>query len=223
MKRPLSITIGALSLLLVACGSASKLTYTATLRAPDASRTLFLVEATERVLTRRLAAANVQNAKVSAVPSGPTTATVNLDVPNTNAKEAAMRILAEPFTFDIRLQKEESPKETSSAASDNWEPPTITGEDLDWIEAVGDSSTGIVSVELTFTKEGREKLVNLFKGHKGRDVGIFVRDLLVSKLKIQQETVEDRITISGIPNAKVAQIFAEDVIVGLRVSFAPAQ
>jgi hypothetical protein len=44
---------------------------------------------------------------------------------------------------------------------------------------------------------------------------------MVSKLKVGTEKIADHIIISGIPSYTVAQIFADDVNVGLHTTFEP--
>lgn len=218
MKRGFIVLTG-LCLLLSACGGSKVVSVTATVRADDPSQSLFLMEATERVLTRRLAAVPIANPTVSVTPSGSGSAVVRVTVPDAAAVESVQRILAEDFSFDMRLGKTTSGNAPSDPAEDSWGPPVLTEADLQWAQAIGNSATGVVSVELLFTPQGQKNLEGLFRGNRGQDIGIFVRDLLVSKLRITDEKVQERIVISGIPNAKVAQIFADDVDVGLRVSF----
>ena len=178
---------------------------------------MYLIEATERVMLRRLAAAEVQGAQVSTLPTSSGSATLTMKLPNAAASDTAARILSEQFTFDIRLELPGA--NPDKLDSSEWQPTALTGSSLQWLQVIASSSTGEVGVELELTPSGRKALGNIFKGNTGKHVGIFVRDLLVSKLKIDSEKVSDHIIISGIPSEKVAEIFADDVNVGLRVSF----
>ena len=218
MKRYLVIAITS-AVFLSACGSKPVVVYRMSLRAPDAAKAMYLIEATERVMLRRLAAAEVQGAQVSTLPVNSDSATLTMKLPNSAAAGTAERILGETFTFDIRLEKPGANPDQLDTSE--WQPTALTGASLQWIQVIASSSTGEVGVELEFTPAGRGILESIFKGNKGKHVGIFVRDLLVSKLKIDSETVSDHIIISGIPSDRVAEIFADDVNVGLRVNFSP--
>jgi preprotein translocase subunit SecD len=189
------------------------------INAPDSSKAMTLIQASEHMVTRRLAAASVQDPRVAAIPEGTGSAVLTLKLSNADAVQAAERILAEPFSFDIRLEKEKKAPADNTEQSE-WIPTNLTGTDIEWVEAVRDSE-GNVAVELRFTTAGRAALSSIFSANKGKNAGIFVRDLLVSKLKIPSEAMGDHVIISGIPSAKVAEIFADDVNVGLRVSFSP--
>lgn len=210
--------IAGLLTVLAACGAKTTLNASATVRSADPSNAIKLMQATERVLVRRLAAADIKNAVVAVTPTTGTDAAIELRLPDTEAAEIAKRILSEPFTFEIKLANGVK-KDADGAEVTDWQTTGITGVNLDWIQPVRDSSDGSIGVELQFNAEGRNKLMALFKGSTGKDVGIFVRDLLVSKLRISSDKVEESIVISGIPSAMVAEIFADDVNVGLHVAF----
>jgi preprotein translocase subunit SecD len=131
-------------------------------------------------------------------------------------------MLSEQFTFDMRLElKETTPQDQNVEA--NWEKLGIQNEHLVGVQVVTDEKSQEVAVELLFTEEGRALLDKAFSKNKGKTVGIFVRNLLVSKLKITSGEVSEHVVISGIPSAAVAQIFADDVNVGLHVAFRPIE
>jgi len=222
MKLRRSVVIGFL-FLLAACSGKPVLSYSLSLRTPNAAKAMVLIQATERVLTRRLAALEVKNARVSAIPTGSGTGLLSLRLPDAKAAEDARRILAETFTFDIRIEQGQKSKgDPGNLDQSNWQPTALTGSSIEWIQAIGLSSSGEIGVELQFNAKGRQILETIFRDNQGKDAGIFVRDLLVSKIKIQGKTVSDRVIIGGIPSAKVAEIFADDVNVGLHVFYTPA-
>lgn len=201
---------------LTACSGDVTLTYSVNSNIPDTAKSLEVFQAAERVMTRRLPAADVKDSQVKVVPTG-SSAIMTIKVQNTAAAATAERILGEPFTFDIRLEgpklPEMGPDET------NWLPTGVDGSTLLWVIPITNPDTKEIGVELQFSEKGHELLEAAFKGNKGKHVGIFVRDLLVSKMTIATDTVTDHILISGIPSERVAQIFADDVNVGLHAFF----
>lgn len=214
------IGISLLCVALTGCGGTKTLTYSVTSNIADQSASTQLYEAAERVMTRRLAGADVKEAQVKVVPNG-SGATMTINVPNAAGVETAQRILSEPFTFDIR--KEGPRKEGMADGETNWIPTGVDGTMVLWINPIQNPTTKEIGVDLHFSEEGRKGLEAAFQGNKGKEVGIFVRDLLVSKMTIAKEEVSEHIIISGIPNDRVAQIFSDDVNVGLHVTFTPSK
>lgn len=207
------------ALILSACGSGITLQYSIALDVTDPAKVTNLIESSERVLLRRLASFQVENARVKAVPTGGSNGTLTVVVPNAEGEEAAKRILSEQFTFELRIEKEGA-SETDTAA-ENWTPTPLTVETLEWAQAIGNRQTGDITVDLQFKESAKPLLSKLFKDAKGKSVGIFVRGLLVSKLKVESTATTEHIIIGGIPSASVAEIFADDVNVGAHVTFTP--
>lgn len=218
MNRRTSLLIGTFLMLLSACGSEVTSSYTLTIKTTDATKTTTLLEGVERVLTRKFAASGIEDATITVVPTSPTTATLTLMFKENAGADEAQRIIADPFTLDFRLEK---PGAVSEEAAE-WEPAGIDGSHIEWVQAIGNRQTGEIGVEITFTDEGKKLLADTFRGRSGRNIGIFVKDILVSKLKITSEKLDDRIVIGGVPNAAIAEVFADDVNVGLHVRFIPA-
>lgn len=214
--------IGGFSISLAACGTSLTLTAPATVDSTDPARIITLIQASERVLVRRLAGAEVKNAVVSVSPTEGQGAMVTMKLPDTDALDTAKRILSDPFTFEMKLavgvhENADGVEET------DWESTGIVGNMLVWIQPVRDPKTGDLGVEMLFDDAGQTALAKTFQENAGKDLGIFVRDLLVSKLTIGTDAVTESIIISGIPSAKIAEIFADDVNVGLHVHFSVPQ
>ncbi len=220
--KPFAI-IGVL-LALAACGpSKTTLTYDVTVKSLDATRAGEIIKASERVINRRMAGAEVEGAVVTVVPTGSGAGRMTLDLPNAEAVEKAERILADGFTFDMRIEEPKTDANGSPIESD-WMDTGLSGTVLTWITPVNfTGDKGEVGVELTFNAAGRELLTKVFNDNKGKHIGIFVRDLLVSKMQIATTKPADHIVISGIPSLKVAEIFSDDVNVGLYAIFTPVR
>lgn len=202
---------------LTACGGASTLKFMVHTDIVDPAKAIEVFQASERMMTRRLPAADVKDTQVKVVPSGSGAAVMTIAVPNAAGAATIKRILGEPFTFDIRI---EGPKLPGAAEGEtNWLPTGVDGSSLLWITPITNPNTQEIGVELQFTEEGRTLLSAAFQGNADKSVGIFVRDLLVSKMTISADSVTDYIIITGIPSERVAQIFADDVNVGLHAQF----
>lgn len=222
MKSVKSLVMIGVLLALAACGpSKSTLTYDVTVKPLDAAKSAEIIKASERVINRRMAGAEVEGAVVTVIPTGSGAARMTLDLPNAAAVEKAQRILADGFTFDMRIEEPKTDANGSPIES-NWIDTGLNGTVLTWIAPVNfTGDKGEVGVELTFNAEGRELLKKVFTDNKGKHLGIFVRDLLVSKMQIASDKPADHIVISGIPSLKVAEIFSDDVNVGLYAVFTP--
>lgn len=208
-------------LALSACGiGGTVVTMNETISLSDPGKVMSIIQASERVLTRRLAGLGVKGATVSVIPSGSGSANVSMNLPDTAAVEAAAKILSDPFTFEIKIDGG-TIKNADGTEQTDWKTTGLNGSMLTWVRPVT-SSAGDVGVELQFNDAGHQKLAEIFSGNKGKGVGVFVRDLLVSKLTIDSDEPSENIIISGIPSAKVAEIFADDVNVGLYTTFTPA-
>jgi preprotein translocase subunit SecD len=214
------IGISLLCVALTGCGGTKTVTYTVTTNVDDPSVSAQLYQASERVIVRRLAAADVKDAQVKVVPRG-SGATMTVTVTKAADTATLERILNAPFSFDIR---KEGPKKAGMVDGEtNWIPTGVDGSMLTWISPIENPTTHEIGVDIVFNEKGRTLLQAAFKGNKGKEVGIFVRDLLVSKMTIAKEEVSEHIIISGIPNDRVAQIFSDDVNVGLHVTFTPSK
>jgi len=213
------LLIGSLAAL-TGCGS-SVMTFEAVSSVSDTTKNNELFKATERVLLRRLAGAEVKGSTVSVIPEDSGTASVSISVPS-DAMETVQRITSDPFTFEIRLANG-TIKDDEGNDQVDWQATGIDGTKLDWIQTLQGPKPEDIGVELQFNAEGKNKLSAVFLENVGKDVGIFVRDLLVSKLKVNTTEAADHIIIGGIPSAKIAEIFADDVNVGLHITFTPSK
>lgn len=213
------LLIGSLAAL-TGCGS-SVMTFEAVSSVSDTTKNSELFQATERVLLRRLAGADIKGSTVTVIPEDSGSAMVSLTVPS-DGTDIVKRITSDPFTFEIRIAEGMIKDEEGNDQID-WQATGINGAQLEWIETLQGPNPSDIGVELQFSSEGKEKLSNVFKENTGKDIGIFVRDLLVSKLKVNTTEAVDHIIIGGIPSAKIAEIFADDVNVGLYITFTTSQ
>ncbi len=221
MKNRLLIGLTVAFMILTGCAGASTLTYTVGTNIADNAKSMELFQASERVMIRKLAGNDIKDAQVTVVPSGSGSAVMTLKLPDAKAADIARAMLSETFTFDIRLEGPKTPG--MSEGETNWVPTGVDGSTLLWIYAISNPDTQEIGAELVFNEQGQNLLQAAFTGNKGKSVGIFVRDLLVSKMTITDEVLSSHILISGIPSEHVAQIFADDVNVGLHAIFTPTK
>lgn len=220
MKRP-AITLLSV-LLLAACGASdATITYNLEMDIADQGLRESLAAQSMRVIERRMDRMGeaIKDSQIDVSASG---ATITIVSEHAEAQQDLTEQLQGPFSFDIMAQTQ--PGETADITIDQHGDFTrtgITGEDIDWVQArkTPDAETG--EVRLIFTEAGRAKLAALFQRMQGQNIGVFVRDQLVSKLQVQTDQLEDDIVISGIPSLDLANIFTDDVNVGLHVTFTP--
>lgn len=218
MKRlSLLAVLTAFTLSVTACGTPTTVRYRATWN--DASKASVYVESVERVIIRKLAAIEIPNPGIAVIPENQESAIVTITTPDAQVHDAVKHVLSQPFSFDLRLENGQTVEGDLSTI--DWATTGIDGSMLTWVQAIGNKETSEVSLDLQFNDEGKAKLETLAGAQQGKRLGIFVRDVLVSMLTIQSGFSAEHVIIGGIPSATVAEIFADDVNVGLHVSFTP--
>ncbi len=216
MKSRLLLLVAACTL--IACtAKPAILTYALTLKSTDAAKRMELVNASERMVRRRMASNSI-GGTVLAVPTGDK-GTLTVRLTDTGKASTVQTFINDPFTVEMKGVLKTVPPPTPG--DEKWVDTGITGQDIDWVQVIGDRTTGKIGVEISFSLDGNTKLQQAFEKFQGGDLGIFVRGLLVSKLKVNQQQAGGRIIITGIPSAAIAQVFADDVNVGLHVQFTP--
>jgi preprotein translocase subunit SecD len=220
MKRP-AITLLSV-LMLAACGSSeASTTYDLGIKITDMKLRESLAAQSMRVIERRMdrMGETIKDSEIDVSQSG---ATITIVSEHAEAQQDLTEQLQGPFSFDIMAQTQ--PGETADITIEQHGDFTrtgITGADVDWVQARQTPGAETGEVRMIFTEAGRAKLAALFQKMQGKNIGVFVRDQLVSKLQVQTDKIEEDIVISGIPSADLANIFADDVNVGLHVTFTP--
>lgn len=217
-----TLIIGMTSIVaLTACNQKTTITYNLDAKTQDGAKAITLLQSAERMMNRRMAGEDLKNARATVYPTGLHAGLMKVEIPNTaEAKSVVNHIATEKFTFDLRIEKKPTTIDTENT-KDNWEMTPITGDQLVWAQAIGNRKTGEVSVDLEFNDIGAKNIGEVFTKNKGKYIGIFVRDLLVSKLRISDAKTTNHLLIGGIPSAKIAEIFADDVNAGLFVTYTP--
>jgi preprotein translocase subunit SecD len=220
MKRlfPLAFAV----LLLSACGETPTISFQADVTgvAGQVQRQTVLSQSLN-VLERRLAAMGEAPLEKLIEPSG-SGAIVTVGAEHQEALDALSDSVQQPFDLRVMAQVADGePAEVTVENQGGFISTGITGDDLDWVEAGKEPDSDLGAVRLVFSEEGRTKMADLFKSMKGKNIGIFVRGQLISLLQVETDVLEDDIVIRQIPNLELAQVFAEDVNVGIHVTFTP--
>lgn len=223
MKNAFLVSVAAV-LALAGCASGPSATYNLQIdRVTDATQRELVANQSVKVIERRLQ--SMGDILVdSNVRMGGSGATVMVTSESQEALDALAGQLQEPF--DMKVMKEVASGQQAELTVEGhggFVSTGITGADLDWVEGYKEPGKETGEVKLVFTEAGRTKMAALFKEMKGKNIGIFVRRTLVSKLFVDTDELKDDIVIRDVPSVDLAEIFAEDVNVGIHVTFTPAQ
>lgn len=219
----LRVLVLLLTLLTVSgCGGKSTVTYTLSFDTQSSEEQTALSLASIRVIERRLERIGELVLKKDIVTEDGTIS-LSLVLKNPEAAETLTRELIQPFSLAIMEEAPEAEAETVVAGHGGFRSTGITQVHLKRVDAGEDiQAPGKGQAILFFTEEGREHMTEAFRKNKGKAIGLFIRGKLVSKLLVETDTVLDTILIREIPSVELASIFADDVNVGLHVTFTPA-
>lgn len=218
MQR-LALPLAAL-FLLTACG-ATKVAYRISFDTEDAEQQSALTLASLRVIERRLSRMGDQLLEQD-IKTRDREVVIALNIRDKEAAATLTTELVKPFSLQIMEQSPEDKADAVVEGHGGFRTTGITQEHLQWVEARPqgpEEKQGIVI--LYFTQDGRDLMQNVFRKNKGKAIGIFVRGQLVSKLTVNADKVTDDIIIQNIPSYEIARMFADDMNVGLHVTFAP--
>ena len=218
MKK-LSLSLIAL-MLLAACSSQQTAKYQVHFDVTDKETQQNLTLASMRVVERRL---ELMNEKLidKQVDTKNNQVSLIVTIPDKKGVDTLTSELTAPFNMQVMEQTDSgATADLTVEGQGNFSKTGVTEKDLQWVETHKDAD-GKGEVALLFTEMGRVKMLDVFKKNYGKNIGIFVRNRLVSKLHVQTQTFPDNIVISGIPSFDLATVFADDMNVGLHVTFTP--
>lgn len=207
-------------LFLTACGAGSHaVTYDLSFDVTDKAHIENLTNAAMRVVERRLDNMGVVNAGKE-FGKGDTPSLI-ITVPDKEGADELTRQLTSPFTMSVMKQTASGGvADITVEGHGGFTKTDITTDDFLGVEA-GKDSSGKVRARILMTDEGRKKMDVLFKSEINKNIGIFVRDRLISKLTVKSDALTDDLQIQNIPNLLVAEAFTDDVNVGLHVVYTP--
>lgn len=210
----------ALSFLLAACGS-KIVQFTVTFSTTDDANLQELRGAVTRVIEGRVLAKQKKVLKQDmAEAEGKTVVTVTL--PDAETAQMLKDGLTAPFSMSIMKQVETGQGDIISEKFGEFKETGIVTKHVDWVigGTVKDATDGKATAVIVFTKEGEALVKDLFVKNRGAVIGIFVREQLMSKKLIDAKDANlTSIAIDGIPSEALAKAFADDVNVGLHVTF----
>lgn len=219
MKR---LQFALLSLLaLTACGGPSTVSYRLDMDVTGTTQVQELTEASFRVIERRLDSmgATVEDKNIVRDGSG---TLITVTTGNKETTDALTSQLTQPFDLQIMAEAGEGvTPDITVEGHGGFVLTGITGDDLAWVLGRQVPGQEIGEVQLQFTNAGRAKMNGLFETMQGKNIGLFVRGQLVSKLAVEAGAMDQALMISGIPTPELAGIFADDVNVGTHVTFTP--
>ncbi|OGJ56414.1 hypothetical protein A3D88_03465 [Candidatus Peribacteria bacterium RIFCSPHIGHO2_02_FULL_52_16] len=202
------------TLALSACGT-NVVSYRLDTDAKDARLTEVL-NASKRVIERRLQAMGEE----SSVDIENTKGEIHIRVAVEAAvADALTQELTAPFSMRIMTEAPAGKGDINVEGQGSFQESGITEEHLVWVTAGTDANPEKGRVLLEFSEDGRRLMGDIFRKNKGKYIGLFVRNHLVSKLLVEAEEVKESILITDIPSILLAQIFADDLNVGLHATF----
>lgn len=220
MKRFFALTIAALTI--AGCSKSASVSYQLTMNVTDPAAVSQLTQETFNVMQRRLERIQETITHMETTKGESGSIIMTLQSANKEGLEFVGEEMKAPFTFEIMEQAAPGQKaDITVEGHGGFVRTNITGADLSWIEADKEPGKDLGRVHLVFTEEGRSKIAALFKRMKGKNIGIFVRKQLVSKLLVEDDVLREDIVIQDIPSVELAQAFAEDVNVGIHVTVTP--
>ncbi len=220
MRKSLLLT-ALMTMLLLACSAERTVHYRLHFDVPDASTQQQLTLMSMRVIERRLQSMGEQLIDKEVSTKGNTT-TIGITVGSRQGAEALTSSLIKPFVMQVMLQAETATgSDVTVQGQGSFNATGITETDFDRVEAHQEPQTDKGEVRLVLTGSGHLKMATLFRSAKGKDIAIFVRGRLVSKLHVETSELKGDVIIRNVPNPALAQVFADDVTVGLHVIFVP--
>ncbi len=239
MKRlPLAILLASAALVAACSQSTSSngtnsdtVRYTLKIDASDSTKRTELAQAAERVAKGVVSSMKenekqitVTDASLDTKPADPVlTITLN----DAQAVPTLTDVLTSGFTFHILAEHPDiATADQVVAAPDGtkkqgFKETGITETMLEGVTAGAMPGTQYGEVQLNFTPTGRDLLKQVYKQNQGKVIGIFVRNRLISTMKIETPEPKEDLRILNVPSQSLAKTFADDVNVGLHVTFAP--
>lgn len=217
--RKLFAVVG-LSLLLTACGSQT-VRFSLAFDTEDTVRKSELTAAIARTVEGRLEAKK-KSAKSQGIKEENGSTILTVEASDAEGATVLQEGLTAPFTMSIMKQVEEGQGDIVSETYGEFKETGIKTEHFDWVtpgtktDANGQLKGAVV---IAFTPKGQELLKTIFAANRGGAIGIFVRGQLMSMKMIDFTDKQTSIAIDGIPSGELAAAFADDVNVGLHVTF----
>lgn len=205
-------------LLLASCAQANA-GYRITIRQAGVSHAAELQKAAVRVVERRAERLG-QKLSAESVKASGSGAVMQFALQDPAVGEALTQELTAPFSFRVMV---EAPREQADVWNEKggmgFRETGVTEQHVTWVAATVSPDRTKGAAVILLTPEGQALLQKAFAGNQGKQMALFVRGVLMSRKKIGPEDQKASIQIDNIPSPAVASIFADDMNVGLHVTF----
>jgi hypothetical protein len=224
MKKLLLPTLFAL--ILSGCGSSTSISMDVQFTTSGNDDRAELVLATKHIAERRLERLETEISDFDVTYGEDSSAVIVISGSNSDAMQDLLAQMTDPFAVEIRLQAEvheEGDIEVEGLGS--FRDIDIHKEDMRWVlsRAMEANPLNHGEIMIQFSETGTEKMDALFKEHSGENIGLFIRNQLAANFAISQDSFGGAITIPNVPSAELAQIFADDMNVGINMTFTQSQ
>ncbi len=211
----------ALPLLFLLAGCAKTVKLSVAFDTQDAARRTALEAAVSRSVDGRMVSKGKKVIRQELTTTGETNV-LTVQVSDSEAAKLLSDGLTTPFTMSIMKQVAAGEGDVISEKFGEFKETGIETKHFDWVTtalSVTEAGVSQGSVVISFTEEGQTLLKDVFAKNRGGVIGIFVRGQLMSKKLVDAKDKQDSIQIDGIPGEELAKAFADDVNVGLHVTF----
>lgn len=216
----------ALIFFLAACGRSESetLTLSVTLDAIGQERAQELLQSAHRMLQRRVVAiAAQQNVQIREadvqIEQTNGSSKLAVKVGNANVLRQLATEIHTPFTIQFMEEVPLDMAEVVVAETQGFRGIPLTDADIAWLHIIPRDGEDGVQAVITFTDGGAEQKRQLFAERLEQNIGIFVRGMPVYKMLVEPHDVAGDALAINIPHAELAEVFVDDVNVGLRATF----
>ncbi len=213
------------ALILTACGESSTISMTGTFVTGGKDDKAELILATKSIAERRLARLDADLVDFDVTYNDDNTADISISGSDKEAMQQLLMEMTTPFVIELRLEAEEFQEGDIEVENLGFFRTTgIGNEDISWVLSrtmEGALEQGEVMIQ--FTEQGATKMQELFAGNVGKSVGLFIRGQLTANFAIQSENFGTSIVIPNVPSPELAKIFADDMNVGINMTFSSDQ
>lgn len=224
MKKLLLPTLFAL--VLSGCGSSTSISMDVEFSTSGNDDRAELVLATKHVAERRLGRLESEILDFDVTYGEGATAVIKISGTDEDAMDQLLAEMTEPFIVEIRLQAEQHQEgDIEVEGLGSFRSVSINKEDMTWVKsrAMENSPLKHGEIMIQFTEDGTQKMDTLFRENVGKNIGLFIRNQLAANFAISQDSFGGAITIPNVPSAEIAQIFADDMNVGINMTFTQSQ
>lgn len=153
------------------------------------------------------------------------TAVVTLSGSDMSILDTLTERITEPLTIRFMTEAPLEEADIVIAETEGYKETKLTEDHIDWMTWSAHPVLNTGEVTIVLTEEGKALRKEIFGQNVGKNIGIFVKQRPVYKLTVDENDDEqpDSVVLRNIPSPEMAQIFADDMNIGLHVTFTPVQ